>query len=128
MSETDILDILEIARKFNSDNGITGILVYWAMTRQFMQILEGEKEAIFNLLDKIKQDSRHTGLNLIYDGEVSGRGFASWSMAFRNFESIDKSQLQGFSNFAEKGFTDELIKKHPSTAINLFQIFKQILP
>jgi hypothetical protein len=128
MSDADILDLLEVARSFNSENEITGILIYWIKTRQFMQILEGEKEAIFNLLEKIKKDKRHTGINLIYDGEIPDRTFGHWSMGFRNFTEIDRSKLEGFSEYLEKGFTDELIKKDPSTATNLFQIFKEVLP
>ncbi len=128
MTDADILDILEVARAFNKDNKITGILVYWVSTRQFMQILEGEKEVIFDLLEKIKKDKRHTGLNLIYDGEISNRSFGKWSMGFRNFESIDKSKLDGFSTILEKGFTNELIRENPSVAVKLFQAFKEILP
>ena len=128
MSEADILDILEVARSFNAENKITGILIYWIETRQFMQILEGDKESIFSLLEKIKKDKRHTGVNLIYDGNIPDRTFAGWSMAFQNFESIDKTKLEGFSEYLKKGFTVELINKDPSTATNLFQIFKQMLP
>jgi hypothetical protein len=36
--------------------------------------------------------------------------------------------LEGFSEFLEKGFADELINVHPSVAINLFQKFKELLP
>ncbi len=128
MSETDILDLIETSRKKNAEIGITGILIYWIKTRQFMQILEGDKDAIFKLLEKIKMDKRHTGVSLVYDGEIPERTFANWSMAFHNFESIDKTQLKGFSTFLKKGFTDELIKKDRSTATNLFQIFKEVLP
>ena len=128
MSDADILDLLGVARSFNSENEITGILIYWIKTRQFMQILEGEKEVIFNLLEKIKRDKRHTGINLIYDGKIPDRTFGNWSMGFRNFSEIDKSKLEGFSEYLEKGFTNELIKKDPSKATNLFQSFKKILP
>ncbi len=93
-----------------------------------MQILEGNKEVIFDLLEVIKKDDRHKSLKLIYDGEIPERCFANWTMGFSKFESIDKSKLEGFSNFLEKGFTDELINGHPSTAIGLFQTFKDLLP
>ena len=128
ISDTDILDILEKARSFNTDNGITGILIYWIKTKQFMQILEGEKEVIFDLLEKIKNDERHAGLKLVYDGEISERGFAKWSMGFLNFSSIDKSKLEGFSDILQKGFTDEILKKEPSKTITLFETFKELLP
>ena len=93
-----------------------------------MQILEGSGKAIFDLYEDVKKDDRHKGLKLIYDGETSERCFANWTMGFSNFESIDKSKLEGFSGFLEKGFTDELVDGHPSTAISLFQSFKELLP
>ena len=35
-------------QKTECQNSITGILVYWARTRQFMQILEGSEKAIID--------------------------------------------------------------------------------
>ena len=93
-----------------------------------MQVLEGSKKAIFDLYEDIKKDDRHKSLKLIYDGEIPERYFTNWTMGFSKFESIDKSKLEGFSGFIEKGFTDELINGHPSTAISLFQSFKELLP
>ncbi|MFT4578444.1 MAG: hypothetical protein ACI8PD_001497 [Nitrospinales bacterium] len=128
MSDTDILNILEKSRIGNAENSITGILIYWAKTRQFMQILEGSEKAIFDLYEVIKKDDRHKSLKMIYSGEISERYFTNWTMGFSKFESIDKSRLEGVSSFLEKGFTDELINGHPSTAISLFQSFKELLP
>ncbi len=128
MSDADILNILETSRKRNAEDGITGILIYWARTRQFMQILEGSKKAIFDLYEDIEKDDRHKSLKLIFDGEVPERSFANWTMGFSNLESMDKSKLEGFSAFLDKGFTDELVNDHRSTAINLFQTFKKLLP
>lgn len=127
MSDANILDILKTSRKRNAEQDITGILVYMEKTRQFMQILEGEKNIIFDLYEDIKKDSRHKSLKLIYDGEVTDRGFSNWTMGFTNFDSIDKSKLEGFTPFLEQGFTDELVNGHPSVAVNLFQAFKELL-
>ncbi len=128
MDEADILDILNTSRTNNAKNEITGILIYCSFTRQFMQILEGEKQEIFGLLEKIKKDKRHIGLNLIYEGETVERSFGNWSMGFSNFEEIDRSKLEGFSQFLENGFTTELIKEEPSNAAKLFQTFKEVTP
>jgi len=128
MSDEDILDILETSRKRNAEEGITGILIYWSRTRQFMQILEGDKKVIFDVYEDIKRDNRHKSLKLIYDGAIPERCFSNWTMGFSSFDSIDQSKLKGFSPFLEKGFTTELINGHPSMAIQLFQKFKELLP
>jgi len=36
MSDTDIMNILETSRKRSAEESITGILIYWARTSQFM--------------------------------------------------------------------------------------------
>ena len=51
-----------------------------------------------------------------------------FSLDFSNFESFDRSKLERFSDFIEKGFANELINVHPSVVINLFQKFKELLP
>lgn len=128
MSDSDIMDILKVSREKNSAFGVTGILLFYNKTNQFMQILEGEKKVIFDLYNLISRDKRHSGLKLVYDGSVSERSFANWSMAFTNYESLDRSRLEGYSRFYEQGFTDELIKDDHTTAIKIFQSFKTLLP
>lgn len=128
IGKEEILSILETSRKNNEKLGITGILLYWQKTREFIQVLEGEEKAIFSLFEIIKKDPRHSHVKLIYDGPIQERSFNKWSMAFQNFEEIDKSKLEGFSNFSTKGFTNELTGIEPSTATQLIKSFRDLLP
>ncbi len=128
MVEADILDLLKVSRDKNARLEVTGLLVYQKRTKEFLQVLEGEKEVIFDLLKTIKADDRHTSLHLIYDKEIPERGFKSWSMAFANMESIDKSKLEGTSDFLEKGYTHELAKANPTWAAQIMQTFQDGLP
>jgi hypothetical protein len=127
MSDDAILDILKVAREHNSQKDITGILVFQKKTREFMQILEGKKEAVFDLLDKIQDDERHTSLELVYDKEVEERTFKNWSMAFADLDTVDKSKLEGVSEFLEKGFTSELLKENPAKTSRLIKTFKTFI-
>jgi hypothetical protein len=128
MQDADILDLLTVSREKNARLDVTGLLVYQKRTKEFMQILEGEKQVIFDLLDTIKSDTRHRSVHLIYDGEVPGRSFKDWSMGFADLESVDKSKLEGISEFLEKGYTHELIREEPSSATTLMETFKNSLP
>jgi hypothetical protein len=128
MLDADIVDMLKVAREKNARLGVTGLLVYQKRTREFMQILEGEKQVIFDLLETIIADKRHQSLHLIYDGVIPARNFKDWSMAFAELESVDKSKLEGISEFLEKGYTHELVKEKPSYATSLMQTFKDNLP
>ena len=73
------------------------------------------------MYEVIKKDDRHKSLKLIYSGEIPERCFWNWTIG------LSKFKLKGFLGFLEKGFADELINRHPSTAINLFQSFKELL-
>lgn len=105
----DISAILEKARDFNTKNNITGCLLYH--NREFIQILEGEKETVRNLFAKIGEDDRHTNIVLLAEGGKEERVFYNWSMAYHE---LSKDDAQGigkevfvdnfitFSNLAEK--------------------------
>jgi hypothetical protein len=57
--DVNILDLMKAFREKNSRLQVTGLLVYQKGTREFMQILEVERQVIFDLLDIIKADKRH---------------------------------------------------------------------
>jgi hypothetical protein len=103
MQDSDILDILKVSRDKNSHHLITGILVYKKRTREFFQILEGEKEVIFRLLENIKNDERNSSLDLVFDEEIPERNFKTWGMAFADLDSVENSKLDGFSEYLRKG-------------------------
>jgi hypothetical protein len=128
ISKEDILDILKCSRRNNEKIKITGILVYWKKTNQFLQLLEGEENVISNLYDKICMDNRHSLSKIIYQESILERGFKGWSMAFKSIDEIETSDIDGFSEFLKLGFTNERTKVRPSIAINLIQSFKNLLP
>ena len=129
ISKDDILNILEVSQRDNKKLDITGILLYWKKTNQFMQILEGDEKIIFDLYNnKIRKDSRHSSVKLVHHGKIPERGFNNWSMAFKDLDGVDTSNLEGFSEFSTSDFTDERTKIEPSRAISLIQSFKSLLP
>jgi hypothetical protein len=79
-------DILKKSRETNSKKNITGCLLFY--DKVFLQLLEGEKEVVQELYEKIKKDERHSEVTLLIEQEVTERMFPAWSMAFH--ESINK--------------------------------------
>jgi hypothetical protein len=128
ISSNDVLSILKCSRQNNEKIGVTGILLYWEKTNQFLQILEGEKNIVSNLYDKISKDNRHSLSKVIYQEDIQARGFKGWSMAFKNIGEIDTSNLDGFSEFSTLDFTTERTNMRSSIAIKLIQSFKSLLP
>ncbi|WP_170863186.1 BLUF domain-containing protein [Pseudozobellia thermophila] len=80
LTNAQVEDILKTARAFNSQNGITGCLVFYL--NGFIQILEGPKEKVTELYRRIENDPRHTRVNLFSEDEITERNFPDWGMAY----------------------------------------------
>jgi len=75
--------ILNKSRAFNENNNITGCLLCYQS--EFLQILEGEKNTLLALYEKIADDPRHSHAIILAQGEIGHRVFGQWSMAFQDF-------------------------------------------
>lgn len=93
-SDTELQDLLAKARSRNEQYGVTGVLLYHE--GQFMQLLEGEAEAVHTLYSKIEQDARHTGIFKLADKPISARSFAEWAMAFQPVEADAFAEVEGY--------------------------------
>ena len=80
MSIADLEEILVDARTGNEKRKVTGVLVY--VDGVFLQILEGEEQALRTLMRSIASDSRHTNVKVFYEAEVDRPIFTSWRMAY----------------------------------------------
>lgn len=78
--EAQIVPIVESARRNNSKNGVTGMLLYSA--GNFMQVLEGDPDAVKATFDTIAQDTRHSNLFILDELRVGQREFGAWSMGY----------------------------------------------
>jgi hypothetical protein len=69
-------------QRYNAAHDITGLLLY-TPGKQFMQVLEGEEEAVTHLFyDRIRPDQRHSSVTIISEGPWARRAFPAWSMGF----------------------------------------------
>jgi Sensors of blue-light using FAD len=80
MQTDDLQELLDHARRSNAASGITGALVY--AEGIFLQILEGDKGLLQDLMAKIRRDVRHESVFVLREGEVPAAIFGSWKMAF----------------------------------------------
>ena len=74
--ESDLLLILNQARRNNSRNGITGLLSFDG--QNFLQLLEGPEAIVRATVQRISTDSRHYGVKMILDVPITARRFAAW--------------------------------------------------
>ncbi len=70
--------ILQASKRNNERLGITGALVFDDMW--FLQVLEGERRAVWRQFERIGHDERHANVLLIEMKEVERRVFGNWWM------------------------------------------------
>jgi Sensors of blue-light using FAD len=91
-----IESILESARRNNAPRGVTGALIF--NSGVFAQVLEGAREDIEHIFERIQCDARHSEVQVLALEETASRRFPSWSMAFIG-RSVEGQNL--FSRIAE---------------------------
>ena len=93
----DLIDaILQSSRKHNPACGITGVLCYGGEV--YMQVLEGGRDAVNELYNKIVRDERHRDIVLLHYQEVAERKFAGWTMGQVNLGKVNPSVLLKYSD------------------------------
>lgn len=80
LAVAELEGMLAESRIRNKAHGITGVLVF--VEGAFLQILEGEKADVLDLMERIERDPRHRGIKVFYEQDVDERAFGSWSMAY----------------------------------------------
>lgn len=78
LTATDLEDIHRTALQCNALEGITGLLVFNGT--RFLQIIEGAGPAIDQLVERLRRDRRHSGLEIRDERTVSERSFPGWGM------------------------------------------------
>lgn len=77
--ERQVDELAREAAARNAQAGVTGLLVF--VEHQFIQILEGESDAIEEVFERICCDFRHTNVKLVDLVAAKERLFGRWHMA-----------------------------------------------
>ena len=88
MSFLGLMRLLESARAFNQQHGITGILFY--DNQQFGQVIEGERANIMKVWKRIQEDKRHHRIELLEIREIDERSYPEWLLRFYGGETLVK--------------------------------------
>lgn len=110
----DISILLKHSRDYNTKNNITGCLLY--LNNEFLQILEGKKEAVQHLFTLIKEDKRHSNIIVLAEENKKEKTFPDWSMAFHKFNNDEIANKRFLNNIA--AFSE--ITDKPSHVTDLF--------
>lgn len=111
-------DVLQASRRRNAGLGVTGAL--FACHGRFLQVLEGEKQAVQQVYGAISADPRHTALQVIESRPVVSRQFADWSFCCGLFPS--DREMFGVEPALQGGFHPETLT--PASALGLLSVVK----
>ncbi|HEX6707743.1 MAG TPA: BLUF domain-containing protein [Albitalea sp.] len=90
--------IMKASRTHNAAAGITGVLVF--SDGIFMQVLEGGRDEVSALYNRIAQSRSHRDVVLLDYEEISERRFAGWSMGQANLSRLNPGVLLKYSERA----------------------------
>ena len=76
----DIRSILKTAMQNNNSHQISGILYHNEFF--FLQVLEGDREAVNQVFQKNSADGRHKNIVIISVDEATERTFKDWGMLY----------------------------------------------
>lgn len=98
--DQEIAEMMIKTSQFNFEEKITGILLY--NERNFFQLIEGEKESIQNLYEKIEQDLRHNNIIKILEKPVFETAFDGYLTDFiTDTKKYNESQLKHYLHYIE---------------------------
>ena len=74
----DLEAIHRSAREINALEGVSGLLIFNGT--HFLQVVEGAADAIDGLVERLRRDPRHSGMEIRDQREIDKRSFPGWSM------------------------------------------------
>lgn len=100
LQKQGVNDIMNETNFYNKGHEVTGILLY--NERSFFQLIEGEKEIIQPLYDKIIKDSRHKDIIKFLEKPVSRPAFDGYLTDFiTDSNKFDQNLLKNYLNYIE---------------------------
>ncbi|MFS0735161.1 BLUF domain-containing protein [Microbacterium sp. 1P10UB] len=105
--DADLAALLAQSRESNERLGLTGMLLY--RSGRFIQILEGPRQAVRDLVARIGRDSRHADMRILLEERVPARWFSDWTMGYEPIAASGEPAPAGFRDTFDdlEGDTDE---------------------
>ena len=126
-SKKQLADLLEVSRRRNTAEGVTGLLLYRYseeyVAGYFIQAIEGPEGALSDLWRRISADHRHHTIVTLCSGIETERMFPEWSMGFKNVDAQDLANMPGFAGIDSETFWQNLAANAMPEALELLRGF-----
>jgi len=117
LDTNDFEDLFEYVVTKNTLQEITGVLVYGQ--GNFMQIMEGSKEKIISIFNRIQEDDRHHNVIKVIEKDYPDRIFGKYDYGFKVVK--DPTSLKELKNYIV--LLNNNPSKHTSKFISLIEHF-----
>lgn len=121
LSAFDIGNILDVSISNNDERRITGFLAHNG--QHFMQALEGERDEVLEIYQRILADDRHLGVVQIVGENIAQRAFPDWAM---NYFRVDEAKGHTMVVRKDDPVDGLLPKDMPRDLMHLFTRFLHI--
>lgn len=101
VDQEELHAILRRSRTANAREGVTGALCLCTTGRLFIQVLEGGREAVSRLYNRIVADPRHAEVTLLLYEEIAERRFAGWAMGRVDMGRLNPALVLKYSQSAQ---------------------------
>lgn len=98
VNQDELVAILKKSKVNNPGWGVTGVLCFSGSI--FLQVLEGGRNAVSALYNRIAADPRHAEVVLLSYEEINERRFAGWSMGQVHLNRLNPALLMKYSETA----------------------------
>ncbi len=127
MDVSELEQLLQKSRAWNTSKALTGLLIYRYSSEgksgHFIQMLEGDKEEVHALYDKIKIDKRHHTVLKLNEGTIEKRMFSEWAMGFKNIDDATLAGLPGHARLGDSTFNPATFQQSNDEALKLLKFF-----
>lgn len=124
--EAEVARILLQSRRNNPKDSIGGVLHYG--NGYFFQCLEGERDSVNKVYEKIAKDPRHTDVQLLTMQSIDTRLFSDWSMKYLPVEEDLNTLLEqfGMASFDPYAMDEKMINAFLEVCVSGFDPSKQL--
>lgn len=117
----DLFALIEKSRTNNESRDITGMLLFHE--GQFLQLLEGPKDAVEARFEIVKDDPRHEQVEVLLKQDSHGRDFPEWTMGYERLDEAWHVPRE-WATILESDFTSDSLTAHPSQVRELLLSFR----
>ena len=119
ITKEEIQEIFDKSEENNNECNIKGILLF--RMNKFFQVLEGEKELLIELYDKIKKDKRHHNIYEVYNRKTAKLIFFKYDSQFKVIK--DGKQLEKVHEYLVQNKSNNRVSESLKTILEPFVLF-----